>query len=90
MEVCKFFSGLNKDFKMMLIENAEFKALSLKEIRTASDGTKKVDIIIFICMLLLDSTFVFSLNYGWLLAFLEDILIDCETHRRFADFIRIG
>ncbi|KAL5552899.1 hypothetical protein UlMin_040300 [Ulmus minor] len=34
--------GLNKDFKMMLIENAEFKALSLKEIRTASDGTKKI------------------------------------------------
>nr|POF12085.1 hypothetical protein CFP56_08851 [Quercus suber] len=33
--------GLNKDFKKMLSENAEFKALSLKEILTASDGTKK-------------------------------------------------
>ncbi|KAF4366112.1 hypothetical protein F8388_014830 [Cannabis sativa] len=34
--------GLNKDFKSMLSENAEFKALSLKEIITASDGTKKI------------------------------------------------
>ncbi|KAL2344322.1 hypothetical protein Fmac_005607 [Flemingia macrophylla] len=34
--------GLNKDFKKMLNENAEFKALSLKEIRTASDGTRKI------------------------------------------------
>ncbi|XP_050276722.1 uncharacterized protein LOC126718522 [Quercus robur] len=34
--------GLNKDFKKMLSENAEFKALSLKEILTASDGTKKI------------------------------------------------
>ncbi|KAK4598101.1 hypothetical protein RGQ29_015554 [Quercus rubra] len=34
--------GLNKDFKKMLSENAEFKALSLKGILTASDGTKKI------------------------------------------------
>ncbi|XP_054775817.1 uncharacterized protein LOC129284381 isoform X1 [Prosopis cineraria] len=34
--------GLNKDFKKMLSENAEFRALSLKEIRTASDGTRKI------------------------------------------------
>ncbi|XP_062110300.1 uncharacterized protein LOC133822093 [Humulus lupulus] len=34
--------GLNKDFKCMLSENAEFNALSLKEILTASDGTKKI------------------------------------------------
>ncbi|WVZ26046.1 hypothetical protein V8G54_004590 [Vigna mungo] len=34
--------GLNKDFKKMLNENAEFKALALKEIRTASDGTRKI------------------------------------------------
>ncbi|KAF3943466.1 hypothetical protein CMV_029982 [Castanea mollissima] len=34
--------GLNKDFKKMLSENAEFKAFSLKEILTASDGTKKI------------------------------------------------
>jgi len=27
----------------MLNENAEFKALALKEIRTASDGTRKVN-----------------------------------------------
>lgn len=33
--------GLNKDFNKMLSENAEFKALSLKEILTASDGTRK-------------------------------------------------
>ncbi|BAT74666.1 hypothetical protein LR48_Vigan511s011700 [Vigna angularis] len=34
--------GLNKDFKKMLNENAEFEALTLKEIRTASDGTRKI------------------------------------------------
>ncbi|KAJ0094919.1 hypothetical protein Patl1_16159 [Pistacia atlantica] len=34
--------GLNKDFKKMLSEHAEFKALSLKDIYTASDGTKKI------------------------------------------------
>ncbi|KAK3041791.1 hypothetical protein RJ639_000307 [Escallonia herrerae] len=34
--------GLNKDFKNMLSEHAEFKAVSLKDIVTASDGTKKI------------------------------------------------
>ncbi|CAJ1940097.1 unnamed protein product [Sphenostylis stenocarpa] len=34
--------GLNKDFKKMLNENAKLKALALKEIRTASDGTRKI------------------------------------------------
>ncbi|XP_057774507.1 uncharacterized protein LOC130993588 [Salvia miltiorrhiza] len=34
--------GLNKDFKKMLSEHAEFKALHLKDIVTASDGTKKI------------------------------------------------
>ncbi|KAA8529567.1 hypothetical protein F0562_033634 [Nyssa sinensis] len=33
--------GLNKDFKKMLSEHANFKALSLKDIHTASDGTRK-------------------------------------------------
>lgn len=36
--------GLNRDFKKMLSEHAEFEALSLKDIRTAADGTKKVDL----------------------------------------------
>lgn len=44
--IFKLYVGLNKDFKKMLTENAEFKALSLKNMLTASDGTKKVDIII--------------------------------------------
>ncbi|KAH7510743.1 hypothetical protein FEM48_ZijujUnG0054600 [Ziziphus jujuba var. spinosa] len=39
---CEELEGLNKDFKKMLSENAEFKALSLKRILTASDGTKKI------------------------------------------------
>lgn len=43
--------GLNKDFKKMLSEHAEFKALSLKDIYTASDGTKKVEIICFVCFI---------------------------------------
>ncbi|CAN6482806.1 unnamed protein product [Victoria cruziana] len=34
--------GLNKDFRAMLSENAEFKALSLKDIHISSDGTRKV------------------------------------------------
>ncbi|ONI30499.1 hypothetical protein PRUPE_1G254200 [Prunus persica] len=34
--------GLNKDFKKMLSENAEFKALSLKQVITAADGTRKI------------------------------------------------
>lgn len=34
--------GLNKDFRNMLRENAEFKALSLKQIVTAADGTRKI------------------------------------------------
>ncbi|KAF3618269.1 hypothetical protein FXO38_33521 [Capsicum annuum] len=34
--------GLNKDFRKMLSEHAEFKTLNLKEILTASDGTKKI------------------------------------------------
>lgn len=33
--------GLNKDFKSMLSEHAEFKALTLKDIIKASDGTRK-------------------------------------------------
>ncbi|XP_022159138.1 uncharacterized protein LOC111025565 isoform X2 [Momordica charantia] len=34
--------GLNKYFKKMLIENAEFRALSLREILPSSDGTRKI------------------------------------------------
>ncbi|XP_010682563.2 uncharacterized protein LOC104897394 [Beta vulgaris subsp. vulgaris] len=34
--------GLNKDFRKMLSVHADFRALSLKDIRTASDGTKKI------------------------------------------------
>ncbi|KAJ4711116.1 Dual-specificity RNA methyltransferase [Melia azedarach] len=34
--------GLNKDFKKMLSEHAEFKALSLKDVLTAADGTRKI------------------------------------------------
>lgn len=33
--------GLNKDFKKMLSESAEFKALALKQVITAADGTRK-------------------------------------------------
>ncbi|CAN4124235.1 unnamed protein product [Withania somnifera] len=34
--------GLNKDFRKMLSDHAEFKTLNLKDIVTASDGTKKM------------------------------------------------
>ena len=47
--ICQSYDlGLNKDFKKMLNENAEFKALTQKEIRTASDGTRKVKLV-FLC-----------------------------------------
>ncbi|KAJ0007894.1 hypothetical protein Pint_30411 [Pistacia integerrima] len=46
--------GLNKDFKKMLSEHAEFKALSLKDIYTASDGTKKIRTLHYIENLLID------------------------------------
>ncbi|GMN41626.1 hypothetical protein TIFTF001_010841 [Ficus carica] len=61
--------GLNKDFKKMLSENAELKALTLKEIITASDGTRK--------------NLWLVLASGYLLALVENMGIDCETHRRF-------
>ncbi|KEH20004.1 dual-specificity RNA methyltransferase RlmN [Medicago truncatula] len=34
--------GLKKDFKQMLSEHADFKALAVKEIHAASDGTRKI------------------------------------------------
>ncbi|KAL8519045.1 hypothetical protein ACS0TY_010115 [Phlomoides rotata] len=34
--------GLNKGFKRMLAEHAEFKALEMKDMLTASDGTRKI------------------------------------------------
>lgn len=35
---------MNKDFRKMLGAHAEFKALQLKDMLTASDGTKKVNL----------------------------------------------
>lgn len=35
--------GLNKDLKRMVSEHAVFGALSFKDIRSASDGTRKVN-----------------------------------------------
>ncbi|XP_020584955.1 uncharacterized protein LOC110027751 isoform X2 [Phalaenopsis equestris] len=35
-------TGLNKDFKRMLIENADMTPLSVKDVLTASDGTHKI------------------------------------------------
>ncbi|KAL3501195.1 hypothetical protein ACH5RR_035644 [Cinchona calisaya] len=39
---CEELEGLNKDFRSMLGERADFKVLSLKDIQTASDGTRKI------------------------------------------------
>lgn len=35
-------SGLNKDFRKMITEHADLEALTVKDIHTASDGTRKV------------------------------------------------
>lgn len=51
--------GLNKDFKRMLGEHAEFKALHLKDMLTASDGTKKVNMSCYL--------FSHSFLYGYAL-----------------------
>lgn len=34
--------GLNKDFRKMINENASLKTLTVKDVLTASDGTRKV------------------------------------------------
>lgn len=39
---CDELEGLNKDLRKMLSVHAEFKALSLRDVRTASDGTRKI------------------------------------------------
>ncbi|KAK8948556.1 hypothetical protein KSP39_PZI005322 [Platanthera zijinensis] len=41
-EITSIIAGLNKDFKKMLTENADIKALSVKDILTALDGTRKI------------------------------------------------
>lgn len=46
--LCIFFTGLNKELRKMLSEHAEFKALNLKDILSASDGTKKVNTILLL------------------------------------------
>ncbi|KAJ0074724.1 hypothetical protein Patl1_34795 [Pistacia atlantica] len=58
--------GLNKDFKKMLSEHAEFKALSLKDIYTASDRTKKIRTLHYIENLLID---------------FETVIIPCDRGR---------
>lgn len=45
--------GLNKDFRKMLGDAAELKALSVKDVLTASDGTRKVTLSISRFLLLL-------------------------------------
>ncbi|CAO2165694.1 unnamed protein product [Urochloa humidicola] len=35
-------SGLNKDFRKMITERADLKALTVKDVLTASDGTRKI------------------------------------------------
>lgn len=58
---------MNKDFKKMLSANAEFKALSLKEIHTASDGTRKVEMIFFHFLLIYSylTTLVYLPSYNF-------------------------
>ncbi|MFS8029545.1 putative methyltransferase (Class A) [Helianthus anomalus] len=44
---CEELEGLNKDLMMMLSKRAKLKALQVKDIITASDGTRKVSVIFF-------------------------------------------
>lgn len=75
--------GLNKDFRKMLSENAEFKALSLKEIVTAADGTRKVHEIVEFCPC--NATLYLGVENcdGYCYVLFENLIIDCENHRRF-------
>lgn len=52
-QVVFILSGLNKDFRKMLGDAAELKALSVKDVLTASDGTRKVTLSISRFLLLL-------------------------------------
>ncbi|KAI8527122.1 hypothetical protein RHMOL_Rhmol12G0051800 [Rhododendron molle] len=62
--------GLNKDFMKMLSDRAEFRALVLKDIVTASDGTRKVDIMIL--------QILFTLEDGLVI---ETVVIPCDRGR---------
>ena len=46
VSVCEH-AGLNKDFKKMLSMQAEFMVLKMKDILTATDGTRKVEVSFF-------------------------------------------
>ncbi|KAF7114286.1 hypothetical protein RHSIM_RhsimUnG0091100 [Rhododendron simsii] len=62
--------GLNKDFMKMLSDHAEFRALVVKDIVTASDGTRKVDIMIL--------QILFTLEDGLVI---ETVVIPCDRGR---------
>ncbi|XP_028123241.1 uncharacterized protein LOC114320293 isoform X1 [Camellia sinensis] len=74
--------GLNKDFKKMLSEHAEFRALFMKDILTASDGTRKVDTIFPSCHGATDSLWIlqilFTLEDGLVI---ETVVIPCNRDR---------
>lgn len=65
---------MNKDFKKILSEHAELKAISLEDVRTASDGTRKVAIAIASCTLVL---YVIIFLYLW--QFVPVVHIDCGS-----------
>lgn len=68
--------GLNKNFKNMLGECAELKVVHLKEILTASDGTRKVDIIFLNCLIASHFRGYYYLTWPCVVEFFENILID--------------
>ncbi|KAH0857633.1 hypothetical protein HID58_085894 [Brassica napus] len=62
--------GLNKDFKRMISEHAEFGALSFKDVRPASDGTRKVNKWMLQILFTLDDGLV-----------IETVVIPCDRGR---------
>ncbi|RVX10401.1 Dual-specificity RNA methyltransferase RlmN [Vitis vinifera] len=79
---CQPYVGLNKDFKSMLSEHAEFKALTLKDSIKASDGTRKL--LGFHENLLIDFgthrrlQILFTLDDGLVI---ETVIIPCDRGR---------
>ncbi|XP_020523297.1 uncharacterized protein LOC18434828 isoform X1 [Amborella trichopoda] len=71
--------GLNKDFKAMLCGVAEFKALTLKDVYTSSDNTRKVDFNSCHCLLIIRRLqILFSLADGLVI---ETVVIPCDRGR---------
>ncbi|KAG0461048.1 hypothetical protein HPP92_021030 [Vanilla planifolia] len=71
-------SGLNKDFKSMLTEKSNIKALSVKDILSASDGTRKLEHAEQMSLQAERLQILFTLEDGLVI---ETVVIPCSSGR---------